>query len=466
MAVTYSNRMNAADALLWNNERDPMLRSTITSVMILDQPPAELGFREAVHRTLARVPRLQQRVVLDPLRAAPPRWERDPNFDLTFHVRRIRSAGKGTLRDLLDLAAPIAMHAFDKDRPLWELHVVEGLEEGRAALILKLHHSVSDGVGMVRMTSSLVERSRVPTPRRSKSTASVLEEPGAGSAFEEALRALRYRAEANMDLASRVVSSIPRGLGRLLRDPAGAVDSARRMAGSLGRLLQPVSEPLSPVMVGRSASVRFDALAVPLEDLKRSAKAAQGTLNDAFVSAVAGGLRLYHQHHGKPVRELRMTMPINLREGKKGEEAGNQFAPARFAVPVGTRDPVERMREIHALVIAQREEPALPMAEEISGVLVRLPRSFSVRLSGSMLKAIDFVTSNVPGPPFTVYSSGAKVEQMVGFGPLSGAAANVTLFSYDGTIQMGINTDPAAVQDPDVFVACIEKGLAEILSVS
>ena len=83
-----------------------------------------------------------------------------------------------------------------------------------------------------------------------------------------------------------------------------------------------------------------------------------------------------------------------------------------------------------------------------------------------MLKAIDFVTSNVPGPPFTVYSSGAKVEQMVGFGPLSGAAANVTLFSYDGTIQMGINTDPAAVQDPDVFVACIQKGLAEILSVS
>jgi diacylglycerol O-acyltransferase len=99
-------------------------------------------------------------------------------------------------------------------------------------------------------------------------------------------------------------------------------------------------------------------------------------------------------------------------------------------------------------------------------VLVRLPGAFSVTLFGSMLKAIDFVTSNVPGPPFPVYASGARVERMIGFGPLSGAAASVVLLSYDGTCHLGVATDDAAVPDPDGFVECLEQGLAEVLAAS
>jgi hypothetical protein len=190
--VRYEERMSESDALLWNNERDPMLRSTITSVMILEGPPDPERFAGAVARSLEKIPRLRQRVVLDALGAAPPRWERDPLFDLGYHWRRVRVAGEGSLRDLLDLAQPIAMQAFDKDRPLWELHQVDGLADGRTAILIKLHHSVSDGVGLVRMTSSLVERSPDPRPPRSGSpAASLLEEPGPRGAFEETLRAPR-----------------------------------------------------------------------------------------------------------------------------------------------------------------------------------------------------------------------------------------------------------------------------------
>jgi WS/DGAT/MGAT family acyltransferase len=463
----YANRMNASDALLWTNEQDPMLRSTIASVMMLDQPPNLDRFRQAVDRSLERIPRLRQRVVLDPLGAAPPRWETDPLFNISYHYRHIRAAGKGTLRDLLDMAAVISMQAFDKDRPLWEFYVVDGLEEGRSALILKLHHSVSDGVGMVKMTSSLVERSREDTPRPRSHRISVLEEHPPAGAFGETLSAIRFRAEQNLSIASRLAGAVPRGVGRLLRDPATAVGDARNFVGSLRRLLQPVSEPMSPLMKERSTSVHFDVLELPLEELKRAARAGRGTLNDAFVAAVAGGLRLYHERHGKPVEELRMTMPVNLRdEGEKGKQAGNQFAPARFAIPVGIVDPRKRMHALHERVVEQRSEPALPMSEEVASVLTRLPRSLSVGFLGSMLKAIDLVTSNVPGPPFTVYASGAKVESMVGFGPLSGSAVNVTLFSYDGAVQMGINTDPAAVPDPEVLVECLQKGLDEVLSLA
>jgi WS/DGAT/MGAT family acyltransferase len=465
--LRYDERMSDSDALLWNNERDPMLRSTITSVMLLEQAPDPERFAGAVARSLEKVPRLRQRVALDALGAAPPRWERDPHFDLGYHWRRVRAAGAGTLRDLLDLAQPIAMQAFDKDRPLWELHQVEGLEEGRSALVMKLHHSVSDGVGLVRMTSSLVERSPEPRPPRPGTPApSVLDEPGPRGAFEEALRALQYRAGANLERTARAAGALRGGAARLLRDPLGAARAAGRLAGSTLRLLQPVSEPLSPLMRGRSLAVRFDTLALPLEDLKRAGKAVGGTLNDAFVGAVTGGLRRYHERHGQPVPELRMTMPINLREGEAGARAGNQFAPARFPVPIALADPAQRMQRIRERVGAQRREPALALSDDVSALLSRLPRSLSVGLFGSMLKAIDFVTSNVPGPPYPVWASGARVERMFGFGPLSGAAANITLFSYDGQLHLAVNTDPAAVPDPEVFALCLGEGVAEVLSVA
>ncbi len=464
--VRYDDRMGESDALLWNIERDPMLRSTIASVMVLEKPPDPERFAKAVLRSLEKVPRLRQRVALDPLGAAPPRWERDPHFDLEYHVRRVRVAGAGRLRDLLDLAQPIAMQAFDKDRPLWELHQVEGLEEGRAGLVLKLHHSVSDGVGLVRMSSSLVERSPEPRPDRPRAAPpSLLEEPGPRGAFADTLDALRHRAGANLALTGRVAGALRAGAGRMLRNPIGALAEAGRVAGSVARTLRPVSEPMSPLMRGRSMGVRFDLLVVPLGELKRAGKAVGGTLNDAFVAAVAGGLRLYHEHHGKAVDELRMTMPINLREGEKGQAAGNQFAPARFAVPVGIADPAARMRRIRELVVAQRAEPALPLTEEISGLLSRLPRGVAAGLFGSMLKAIDFVTSNVPGPPFPVFASGARVERSFGFGPLSGAATNITLYSYDGQCHFAVNSDPAAIPDPVFFAECLGKGVDEVLTI-
>jgi WS/DGAT/MGAT family acyltransferase len=294
----------------------------------------------------------------------------------------------------------------------------------------------------------------------------VLEEHPSGGAFDEALRAIRHRTEQNLNLATRLARAAQQGVGRLLRDPSAAVDDVRALVGSLRRLLQPVTEPMSPIMTGRSTSVHFDVIEVPLDDLKRAARRAGGTLNDAFVAAVTGGLRIYHERHHQPVDELRMTMPVNLRgDDDAGKQAGNQFAPARFSVPISISDPLERIRELHGRVLEQRSERALPLAEEVSGVLTRLPRALSVGFIGSMLKAIDFVTSNVPGPPFTVYSSGARVDTMVGFGPLSGSALNVTLFSYDGRVQMGINSDPAAVPDPDLLVDSLQKGLDEVLSV-
>jgi WS/DGAT/MGAT family acyltransferase len=214
----------------------------------------------------------------------------------------------------------------------------------------------------------------------------------------------------------------------------------------------------------RGMALRLSGFAEPLPDLKRAADALEGSVNDAFVTAIAGGLRIYHEKHGAPVDELRMTMPINLREGDKGNKAGNQFAPARFLVPVGMTDPRERLREIRERVRHERAEPALPYIDDVMGVINALPRAAAVALLGGMLKAIDFVTSNVPGPRFAVYLAGAKIERMFPFGPPSGAAVNVTLYSYDGVCQIGVNCDRAAVPDAELLCECLERGFEEVLA--
>jgi WS/DGAT/MGAT family acyltransferase len=362
------------------------------------------------------------------------------------------------MRTVLDIAAPIAMQGFDRARPLWEFTVVDGMADGTAALIQKVHHSVTDGVGGMELALMLLDMERDPAgPLDPVEPLTDAERPTPLELFREGVDHVRRR---QLGIARRAAAMAP-GLARdVVGNARGAVDAAR----SLGRLLTPVTEPLSPIMGARSLSVHFDTLTAPLAETKAAAKQADGKLNDAFVAAVAGGLARYHERHGAPVDALRMTMPISIRvEGQN--LGGNQFVPARFPVPMNIVDPVERMRVIRGLVTEQRNEPALAFTDAIAGVLNRLPTSAVTQLFGSMLKGIDFVTSNVPGAPFPVYLAGAKVEGNFAFAPLSGAGANITLLSYLDEVQVGVNTDPAAVPDPDVFLACLEEGFDEVRKV-
>lgn len=464
-ASRFDDRMSDSDALMWNIERDPILRSTILSIWILDRPPDRDRLAAKLRSTLQVIPRLRQRVVADPLGVAPPRWQTAPDFNPEYHVRVSGAPGKGTLRDVLDVGAPVVMQAFDRDRPLWEMVLVEGLEGGRAAVLLKIHHAMSDGVGLVRMTAGLIETSREPEPGEEPEAISPDPVPEPWNPVDETLDALRYRATQRIQQGRSAAGAVLQGLGRLVRSPRDAVTGAAEVATSAARLLAPISEPLSPLMRGRSMGLRLDSLARPFADLKRAGRAVDGTVNDAFVAAVAGGLQRYHRAHGHEVGALRMTLPINLRHGEKGRRAGNQFAPARFAVPVGIEDPRVRMREIHRLVEAERNEPSLPALDVIAGALNRLPGAAQVAAFGGMLKAVDFVCSNVPGPRFPVYLAGARVEEMIPFGPPSGSAVNLTLFSYDGEVRIGINSDTAAVAAPDLLVACLEEGFDEVLAV-
>jgi WS/DGAT/MGAT family acyltransferase len=412
------------------------------------------------------IPRLRQRVVSSSVSIAPPRWEVDPNFDLTFHCRFLKVVRDRSWRAVLDMAQIIAMQGFDRARPLWELYVLDDLHDGSAAMVMKLHHSISDGVGLVQMTSSLVERYRDRDPGRGQKPMPPAPEVEVMTRTQRVWDALAHEGAQRIERTRRMIGAVSEGLGGAVFHP---LETARRLSegiASTGRLLAPVSAPLSPIMKRRSLSVHFDTLTLSLPALKAAGKRVGGSLNDAFVAAVAGALRRYHEHHRAPVETLRMTMPINVRDAANGNRAGNRFVPARLIVPVGIADPATRLRAIRELVARQRAEPALGLLDDVSGMLRRLPTPVYTALFGSMLKGVDFVTSNVPGPPVETFLSGARIDEAFGFGPLSGAAANLTLFSYLDRLGLAINTDRAAVPDPEVFLACVEDGFAEVLALA
>ncbi|HVN50253.1 MAG TPA: WS/DGAT domain-containing protein, partial [Acidimicrobiales bacterium] len=221
--------------------------------------------------------------------------------------------------------------------------------------------------------------------------------------------------------------------------------------------------PLSPLMTQRSLSVHFEELQVPLEPMKRAAKLVSGKLNDAFVAAVTGGLARYHHEMGLDVRQLRMTMPINIRTHATERVAGNRFTPLRFPVPVDIADPIARMSAVRTLMARQRQEPALALTDTLAGIINRLPATASTTLFGSMLKGIDFITSNVPGPPVPVYLAGARLERQIAFGPMTGAAMNITLLSYVDDLNVGVNTDPRAVTEPGLLLDCLVDAFDEIV---
>lgn len=459
--MQYETRMSDSDALMWNIEKDPVLRSTITAVAILDRRPDREALLFRLERGTRLIPRMRQRVVGNAYSIAPPRWEVDPNFDLRYHVRFVNAGGEGTLRDVLDIAEPIGMQGFDRARPLWEFVVVEGLEGDRAAIIQKVHHAITDGVGGMQMVMTMIDLEREPEASDEElPPAPVPEVLGPVKRTVDAIGHVRRR---NLGIARRAGGNLAAAASTALSAPGSVVAGLGATAGSVGRLLAPTPTPLSPIMTGRSLSFRFQALTFPLPDLKAAAKAAGGTLNDAFVAAVAGGLRRYHERHGADVEALRMTMPINIRTEGTADLAGNQFVPARFTIPVAVDDPAEHMQIIHELVDQQRREPANALVEPLAIVLNRLPTTAVTALFGAMIKGSDFTTSNVPGAPIPIYIAGAQVEAMIPFGPLAGVALNVTLLSNLDEVHVGVNSDMAAVPDPEVLLECLQESFEAVL---
>ena len=428
--------MRDTDAFTWYMERDPILRSTVVAVAWLESSPDWDVLVAKMDRATRLVPMLRHRVVEPPGRLATPRWTVDDRFDLTWHLRRMDSPAPHTADTVVALARNAAMTAFDRSYPLWEFTLVEHVDGDRAALVMKLHHSLTDGIGAMQLALLLFDTDPAPATEAPEADAPAGEQLGTGDLL---LASLVRDCERALGLLRAGATSLPGAL-RAVRHPVAAARDIVETARSIGRTIAPVRNTLSPIMKERSLGRHLELLELELDDLTRSTAAAGATVNDGFMAAVTGGLRRYHERNGAPVDELRVTMPISIRR-PEDPIGGNRITLIRFVVPVSERDPKSRMNAIGDLCRMARNERSLPLTNAIAAPLNLMPPG----VIGSMLKHVDFLASDVPGLAFRVYLAGARVERYSAFGPTTGSSVNLTLVSYNGTCCVGITIDTAAV---------------------
>jgi WS/DGAT/MGAT family acyltransferase len=250
-----------------------------------------------------------------------------------------------------------------------------------------------------------------------------------------------------------------------VRDPrkviALAEDAAEFGRSAMRQVV--VSDPArSPLWTERSLRRRIEVLQVPLDDAKAAAKSLGGSLNDIFVAAAAGGAGAYHRAAGTPVDELRITMPVSTR--KDASAGGNAFTPTRVLLPVGIEDPAARFTAIRERLDATKHERAMGAVAGMAGVANLLPTSVAVRVARQQVETVDFATSNVRGAPFPLYIAGARILANYPIGPTGGTAWNLTLMSYDGSLDMGLNADLGAVPDPAMLRDAIATEFAALIA--
>jgi diacylglycerol O-acyltransferase len=447
--------MRSTDAFTWAMESDPRLRSTVVTVIMLDRSPDWEEVRNRFSLLSRKVPMMRQRVVAS-VPPAPPRWEYAPDFDLDFHMRRVTATAPGTFDKVLEMARVAAMEDFDRARPLWENTFVDGLENGGAAMVLKFHHALTDGVGGILIGMILFDLSEVPEKHGPVAELPEVPPPPWLRAYRDTVR---YDAQLVGNALVGTLKTAPKLISQGIRRPLVTASSAAELAASVYRTVRPVNRTGSPLMRKRSLIRRLGVLEVPLPQLRAAAHRCGGALNDAFVAGVAGGLRRYHEQHGVAVADLHLTMPISLREEGDGV-GGNRITLMRFDVPVGVSDPAQRIREIHERTGKVRHEKSLPYTQLIAGALNMMPRWYI----GSILRHVDFLCSDVPGIPVPVFLGSARVVTQYAFGPTVGAAVNVTLLTYVDTCALGIDVDTGAIPDYDVFSESLVAGFDEVLA--
>ncbi|WP_163722808.1 wax ester/triacylglycerol synthase family O-acyltransferase [Mycolicibacterium psychrotolerans] len=456
-AAGLPEELSPLDQILHRGEANPRTRSGILTVELLDTTPDWNVFRARFENASRKVLRLRQKVVTPTLPTAAPRWVVDPDFNLDFHLRRVRVPQPGTLRQVMDLAEVAAQSPLDISRPLWTATLIEGVHDGQAALMVHLSHAVTDGVGGVEMFANLYDLERDPPPQ----DAAPLPIPADLSPNDLMRQGLNRLPGTIAGGVRDALFGAAQAVGHVVRDPVSRLGSVIDYAMSGARVIGPVAPP-SPLLRRRSLSSRSEAIDIEFGALHRAAKAAGGSINDAYLAGLCGALRLYHQAKGVPVDTLPMAVPVNLRS-EADPAGGNRFAGVNLAAPIGLTDPAVRIRNIRTQMTRKRDERALDMVGAMAPVVSLLPDSVLETMAGSIVNS-DVQASNVPVYAGDTFIAGAKVLRQYGLGPLPGVAMMVVLISRSGYCTISTRYDRAAVTDPALLARCLLAGFDEVLA--
>jgi WS/DGAT/MGAT family acyltransferase len=449
-------QMRPFDAWLFRGEGQLRTRATVMAACVLARAPASGRLVEVFERVSRVVPRLRQRVVAPAVPLFLPSWIVDPDFDLDAHLS-FEQVGPGASLDvLLDVVREQMASRLDPLRPLWQATLLQGFRGGRAALLLKLSHAITDGIGAQRLFAQVFSDS-ARAPREPMPPLPVPEDVTADELLADAVAAVPLAATRAAIGAGRNLAA---GASRWLAHPLASAGAIRDYAASVNRLLGQQGRP-APGLAARGPERFCAVLDLPLAALRRAARAADASVNDAYLGAVSAVMRRYLVKVGAPAPSLPLAMPVNLRRGDEPAE-GNHFGGIALALPLEPSDPRERIAQIRTRVREGRAEPAIGLPFLVAPLMARLPQDLLDDLS-RRTPAPDVQASNVAGSPRPQYVAGVRIESFWAFGPVPGIAAMFTMHSLAGRCYVAINGDAAAIRDPVLFGSCLRAGFEEVL---
>jgi WS/DGAT/MGAT family acyltransferase len=423
-----------------------------------------LSLRDLVRHVEARLPRMRryaQRAVAVPLSVAHPTWEDDPDLDVRNHVHRWALPAPAGEAELLEAVGELLMRPLDRERPLWEMHLIEGLADGRTAVLQKVHHCMVDGVSGAQLLDVLLD----PLPAPVERIAPVLP-------ANELPRSRTRLRRALLEGARRQARATRALLGAVARPAAArqAVAQLRDAAWSVLRLATqdvpelPWNAPIGPRR-------RLAVTRLPIEGVRRIRRAHGGTLNDVVLTAIAGGLHRYLEATGIPTRALELTalVPVSLRQPHERWSLGNRISALLVPLAVDLGSETARLAATRSLTEQLKASSAWVGIDSVLALLDALPPPL-VAAVGRQLKIgrlANLVATNVPGPSDVRYLSETKVESLYPIVPIvDGIGLGIAVFSYAGWLQIGVNADAMHLHDVERLARGIEEAFEALLAAS
>lgn len=454
-------RLTSLDASFLYLE-EPHTPMHVGGVLILEAPSAGVdALADLVAARLSLVPRYRQRVAQVPGHLANPVWVDDLDFDLTYHLRRSALPRPGTEAQLLDLVSRLTSRPLDRTRPLWEAYLVEGLSDGRVAVITKTHPALVDGLSAIDIGQVLLDVDpEAPTPepvewrpRRPPSGVQLL---------WDALDEYANRPSSVVDTARGAVLDVRSTAGRLAGAAGGLLRTAQKA------VLAAPSSPLN-APIGRSRRVAVARAA--LDDLKTVRKAHGGTVNDVLLTVVTGALREWLLSRGQPVvagTMVRALVPVSMQEDA---QQGNRVSSYLVDLPVGEPNPRMRLTRLtYAMrgIAAHGQSVGADSLIALTGFAPSTLHALGARAArGLSRRLFNLVVTNVPGPQVPLYAAGSRMLEVFPVVPLArGQGLSIGMTSYNGSVFFGLNADLDSVGDVDVLADLIEQEVEDLVGTS
>jgi diacylglycerol O-acyltransferase / wax synthase len=451
-----SDRLTGLDASFLHLERSGAHMHVASTMIFQGPPPTHAEFRDHIASRLHLVPRFRQKLRNVPLHQGRPVWVDDPHLNLEYHVRQTALPAPGSEEQLRNLASRIFSQQLDRSKPLWELWLVEGLREGRFAIVGKSHHALVDGVSGVDITTVLFDLDAEPqgTPA-SPPPWLARPEPGDWKLLSDALR-------------ERLTSpgEIYRGFRAALRGPRQVLRGIGATSKMLGAA---TAAPDTVFNVEIGPHRRFAIAQTSLADLKAVKDAHGGTVNDVILAIVAGALGRYLRARGHDTEDLEMRamVPVSVRAAEEHGALGNRISAMMAPLPVWCEDPVERVHLVTEAMGDLKASGQAVGAEILTKITDFAPTTIAsqaARLQPAQ-RFFNLVVTNVPGPQFPLYVLGREMESIFPMVPLARRQALcVGIMSYNGQVNFGLVGDYDAMADLDSFALDLEAATRETIA--